>query len=202
MEETMFKRTIPGTAAALALLVLVASAGVKKVETGTKVGQRLPHFKAEVWDLGGKEPAKSSFDSHKSEKPTAYIFMSQTCPYCKGYEKRLAEMSETYGKKGLSFVMVYPTRATPQEKKVKYHKSAGFKGWFLNDKDASVAAKLKIKKTPEIVLVSKQGEIVFRGGIDDNPFDAAKVKKPHFKNACDDLLAGRKVKITSAPLYG
>jgi thiol-disulfide isomerase/thioredoxin len=199
----MIHKTIPGTVAALALLVSMAHAGEKpKLEVGTKVGQRLPQFKAELWDFSAEEPKKSAFDSHASKKPTAYVFMSQTCPYCKGYEKRLAAMSETYGKKGLTFVMVYPTRATPADKKIAYHKGAGFAGLFLNDKDASIAKKLRIQKTPELVLVSKKGEIVFRGGIDDNPFDAAKVKKPHFKNACDDLLAGRKVKITSAPLYG
>ena len=61
---------------------------------------------------------------------------------------------------------------------------------------------LHIKKTPEVVLTTKKGEIVFRGGIDDNPRDRNEVKKPHLKNACDDVVAGRKVKVTTAPLYG
>ena len=111
-------------------------------------------------------------------------------------------MSKDFADKGVRFVMVYPTRATKAEKKVAYHKASKFHAPMINDKDASIAKALAITKTPEIVLVTKKGEIVFRGGIDDNPRDASKVKKHSLKTACEDLAAGRKVSVTSAPLYG
>jgi len=200
-------RTVP---AALLALLTVALAGERdpdtseapKLTVGTKVGQRIPHFKTELWDVSGEKPRKSAFDSHKSAKATAFVFMSKTCPYCRQYEKRLAQMSKTYGKQGLDFVMVYPTRATPAGQKIAYHKKAGFKAPMVNDKDASIAKLLNITKTPEIVLVAKDGKIVFRGGIDDNPRSESQVKKAYLKTACDDLVAGRKVSVTSAPLYG
>jgi thiol-disulfide isomerase/thioredoxin len=202
------KRTIP--AILLALLLPAATAGdekksrseAPKLTVGTKVGQRLPQFKTELWDVSKDKPQKTAFDSHKNTKATAYVFMSKTCPYCKVYEKRLAEMSKSYGKQGLRFVMVYPTRRTPAEQKVAYHKKAGFPGPMVNDKDASIAKVLAVTKTPEIVLVGKDGKIVFRGGIDDNPRDAERVKHAFLKTACDDLVAGRKVSVTSAPLSG
>jgi thiol-disulfide isomerase/thioredoxin len=202
------KRLAP--AAVVALLVPFAAAGDKdkgrseapKLKVGTKVGQRIPHFKAELWDVSGEKAKKSAFDSHKNTSMTAYVFMSKTCPYCRQYEKRLAKMSASFGKQGLRFVMVYPTRRTPAEQKVAYHKKAAFKAPMINDKDASIAKILRIKKTPEIVLVAKDGKIVFRGGIDDNPRDESKVKKAYLKTACSDLVAGRKVSVTSAPLYG
>ena len=202
------KRTVP--AILLALLLPVTLAGERdpkrsetpKLTVGTKVGQRLPQFKTELWDVSGETPQKSAFDSHKNAKPTAYVFMSKTCPYCRLYEKRLAKMSKAYGKQGLRFIMVYPTRKTSAEKKVAYHKQAGFPGPMVNDKDASIARILGIKKTPEIVLVAKDGKIVFRGGIDDSPASEDKVTKPHLKTACDDLVAGRKLSVTGAPLYG
>jgi thiol-disulfide isomerase/thioredoxin len=194
----------------LALLLPVTLAGERdpkrseapELTVGTKVGQRLPQFKTELWDVSGETPRKSAFDSHKNAKATAYVFMSKTCPYCIQYQKRLAQMSKSYGKQGLRFVMVYPTRRTPAEQKVAYHKQAGFQAPMVNDKDASIAKILRITKTPEIVLVAKDGKIVFRGGIDDNPRDADSVKNAYLKTACDDLVAGRKVSVTSAPLYG
>jgi len=202
------KRTVP--AILLALLIPVAMAGEQdksrseapKLTVGTKVGQRLPQFKTELWDVSGEKPQKSAFDSHKNAKATAYVFMSKTCPFCRLYEKRLAKMSQAYAKQGLRFIMVYPTRKTPAEEKVAYHKKAGFKGPMVNDKDTSIAKVLHITKTPEIVLVAKDGKIVFRGGIDDSPASEDNVKKPHLKTACDDLVAGRKLSVTGAPLYG
>jgi len=174
-----------------------------KLEIGTKVGQKLPQFKADLWDLSKEEPSKAAFDSHATKKATAYVFMSGTCPYCKMYQGRLAQMTKDYAEKGIDFVMVYPTRATPAEEKAAYHKAAKLTGApMVNDADASIAAALKITKTPEIVLTTKEGEIVFRGGIDDNPGNADAVNKAYLRTACDDLAAGRKVSVTSAPLYG
>ena len=202
------KHMIP--AALLALVIPAALAGDQdksrssepKLTVGTKVGQHIPQFKTELWDVSGEKPQKSAFDSHKNAKPTAYVFMSKTCPYCRQYEKRLAKMSQAYAKQGLRFIMVYPTRKTPAEQKIAYHKKANFQAPMVNDKDASIAKALHITKTPEIVLVAKDGKIVFRGGIDDSPAREAGVKKPHLKTACDDLVAGRKPSVTGAPLYG
>jgi thiol-disulfide isomerase/thioredoxin len=174
----------------------------KQLTVGTKVGHRIPQFKAELWDVSGEKVAKSAFDSHANDSATAFVFMSRTCPYCRQYQERLAKMSKTFKDKNVRFVMVYPTRKTAAEKKIAYHKSAGFDGPMVNDKDASIVKALGITKTPEIVLVSKKGEIVYRGGIDDNPRHESKVKTHSLRIACDDVAAGRKVSVTAAPLYG
>ncbi len=174
----------------------------KKLEIGTKVGQKIPQVKADLWDLAGKEPVKSAFDSHATEMPTAYVFVSGTCLWCDKYQERMAAAARTYGQKGIRFVMVYPMTKEPSADKQTWHKKAGFSAPLVDDADASIAKKLGITKTPEVVLASKEGEILFRGGIDDSPADASKVKSAHFANACEDLLAGRKVAVTTAPTYG
>lgn len=174
----------------------------KELEIGTKVGQKIPQVKADLWDLSGKEPVKSAFDSHATDKPTAYVFVSGTCQWCVKYQARMAAAAKTYGEKGIRFVMVYPMTKEPNADKQAWHKKSGFLAPLLDDADASIAKKLGISKTPEVILASKDGEILFRGGIDDSPADPTKVKSPHFANACDDVVAGRKVAVTTAPLFG
>ena len=174
----------------------------KELEIGTKVGQRIPQVKADLLDLSGKEPVKSAFDSHATDKPTAYVFVSGTCAWCGMYQERMAAAVKTYGEKGIRFVMVYPMTKEPNAGKQAWHRKSGFSAPLLDDADAAIAKKLGITKTPEVILASKDGEILFRGGIDDSPSDASKVKNPHFANACEDLLAGRKVAVTTAPTYG
>ena len=173
----------------------------KELEIGTGVGQRIPQVKADLWTLGDK-PTKAAFDSHATDGPTAYVFVSGTCPWCTTYQKRIAAAAKAYGEKGIRFVMVYPMTKEPSADKQAWHKKSGFAAPLLDDADASIAKKLGVTKTPEVILASKDGEILFRGGIDDSPTDAAAVKNPHFTNACDDVLAGRKVAVTTAPLYG
>jgi thiol-disulfide isomerase/thioredoxin len=180
----------------------VPEAPKKELEVGTNVGQRIPQVKADLWDLSAAEPVKSAFDSHATDKPTAYVFVSGTCPWCVKYQERIAAAAKSYGEKGIRFVMVYPMTKEPADAKRAWHVKSGFQAPFLDDKDAGIAKKLGVTKTPEVILASKDGEILFRGGIDDNPMDAEKVKNPHFTNACDDLLANRKVAVTTAPLYG
>jgi thiol-disulfide isomerase/thioredoxin len=174
----------------------------KEMEVGTKVGQKIPQVKAEIWDLSGKDPVKSSFDSHATDKATAYVFVSGSCPWCGMYQERMAAAAKSYGEKGIRFVMVYPMTKESNADKQAWHRKSGFKAPLLDDADASIAKKLGITKTPEVILASKDGEILFRGGIDDTPTEPTKVKNPHLANACDDVLAGRKVAVTTAPLFG
>lgn len=170
---------------------------------GAAVGNRLPHFKVKAWDLAGADSKFAMHDSHALERATVYVFMSRSCPYCVMYQERLEQMTRAYRAKGVDFVMIYPTRKTPLGAKIAYHKEkAQFSSPFVNDKDASVAKSLKIKKTPEVVLVDKDGVILFRGGIDDNPKHASKIRKAHLKNALEDHLNGRPVSVTTAPLFG
>jgi len=174
----------------------------KEIEIGTKVGQKIPQVKADLWDLSGKDPVKSSFDSHATDKTTAYVFVSGACTWCSAYQERIAAAAKSYGEKGIGFVMVYPMTKESNADKQAWHRKSGFKAPLLDDTDASIAKKFGITKTPEVILAAKDGEILFRGGIDDSPTDTTKVKNPHFANACDDVVAGRKVAVTTAPLFG
>jgi len=176
--------------------------GKKELEIGTKVGQKIPQVKADLWDLSGAEAKKSAFDGHATDKPTAYLFVSGTCSWCHKYMERMTALTKTYGEKGIRFVMVYPMTKEANDKKQAWHRKAGFAAPLLDDADASIAKALGITKTPEVILASKEGEILFRGGIDDSPGDASKVKSPHFANAMEDLLAGRRIAVTTAATYG
>ena len=176
---------------------------VKDLKVGVKVGQRLPHFQAQVADLTGEEAKLSPIDSHELSQPTALVFMNQGCPYCTKYSGRMKKMVDSYGKRGVDFVFVYSVRSESTDSKVKFHRSKGLvAAELLNDKDAALAKLLKVQKTPELLLVAKSGEVLFRGGLDDNPLNEKKVKKTYFTNAIDEHLAGKEVSVKTSPLYG
>jgi hypothetical protein len=179
----------------------VASTASAKMATGTAVGQRIPSFQAKAEDLGADASGPVELDSQKRSRATAYVFVSQTCPFVSKYRGRLRDLTKSFAS-SIDFVMVYPVRKNSAASKKNYHRKEGFSALFLDDSKASLAKKLKISRTPEIVLTSAKGEIVFRGGIDDNPFDAKAVKTPHFANALAEVSAGKPVQVPTARTYG
>ncbi len=75
----------------------------------------------------------------------------------------------------------------------------------LLDPDGKVGHLFDAKTTPHMFIINQAGEVVYQGGIDDRdpptPADIPK-SKPYFKNALDEVLAGKKVTISDTKPYG
>ncbi len=178
-----------------------ANEGAAALKTGTAVGEKIPEFKASLIKLDGEKSLASDLVSTKTARPTAYVFISQTCPFTHKYSKRLAALTKKYADK-VDLLAVYPMRAETAESKAAFQKKNGYECAMINDADGTVAKALKISKTPEIVLCSKDGEILFRGSFDDNPESESGAKTQFFANAMDQHLRGEKVKMTTSQLFG
>lgn len=149
----------------------------------------------------GADGATKALANDSLANPTALVFMSTSCPYCEDYAGRLTELAKGYGDKGVDFVFVYPNRKESDEDKAKHHKDTNLGGMFANDTEATVAKALGIRKTPEVVILSKSGELLFQGGIDDDA-RGKDIEKRFVATALDEHLAGKPVTTTSAPAPG
>ena len=174
----------------------------KKLTIGTKAGQKIPQFTAEVLDTSAKKVKKSTWDSHKTANATVYVIVSQSCPVVKKYRKRLRAITDAFAKKKVDFVFIYPMRKVALESKLAYHRQEKFGARLCNDQTMAVAKLLKIKKTPEVIFASKKGEVLFHGCIDDSPGRPKKVKKTYLKTAITEHLAGKPVTTKKSRLFG
>jgi hypothetical protein len=114
------------------------------------------------------------FGSIETDKPTVMVFIYEDCPISIYMTKDLASISETY-KKDFHFKCIFP------------HALSNYKtaSQFLNkyklpnceliiDTDQAITKKYGATITPEVVLINKNDELVYRGRINDGFADIGK----------------------------
>lgn len=195
--ERMTKNAL--TLALCTLLVAgtsAASPDKTDVATGTGIGQRLPQFTAPVIDVSGAKPTTTELDSHKTTKPTVYLFVGTHCPATAAYAERLTQLEKTYMAKGVDFIDIYPNREDTHDAQLAFHAEKKFTARVINDEGARLARLFGAKRTTELFLVNQDGVVVYHGAIDDSR-DPGTVQQHYLANALDAVLAGKAVTTTS-----
>ncbi len=137
----------------------------------------------------------------------AYViaFSTTACPLAQRYLPRLQELSIQYGAKGVRFLSlnVGPDDSLKEvayqamEQKVDFPVGKDFGG--------QCARSLGAGRTPEVVVLDGSRTIRYRGRI-DNQYRLGGVKpspdRQDLKEAIDDLLAGRKVRVKETAVDG
>jgi thiol-disulfide isomerase/thioredoxin len=175
-----------------------ATADKTDIATGTEIGQRLPQFTAPAIDVSSGKTVE--FDSHKTTRPTIYIFVGTHCPATGAYAERLTELEKSYAPKGVDFVYLYPNKEDTQEAAAAFHKEKKFTGRLIHDQGAQLARLFKAQRTSELFLVNKDGVLVYHGAIDDSR-DPSAVKEHYLAKALDELQAGKPITTASSQVF-
>ncbi len=172
------------------------AAGDAKPANG-RVGELIPDHSAKV----ARGETEATLSTRKQGKPTVYLLVAVGCPATRPYAERLVALERAYAAKGVDFVYVWANAAEATASKRKLHRELRF-GAFLDDAGGAFAKKLKATRTGEAIVADKEGKVVYRGGIDDNLNEPAKVRAKCLQAALDELLAGKAVTKTSGPVFG
>jgi hypothetical protein len=71
---------------------------------------------------------------------------------------------------------------------------------MVDDQGGLLARQFAARRTTEIFLADKSGQVVFHGGLDDNR-DAASVKQRFLAQAIDEVLAGKPVTVAQSQVF-
>ena len=186
-------------------ILLVASPSLatpdkSDASTGTAIGQRLPQFTAQLTDVSSGKPKTTELDSHKTTRPTVYIFVGTHCPATAAYAARLTQLEKTYGPKGVDFIYLYPNREDTSAVQQAFHEEKHFTGRLIDDHGARLANLFNAQRTSELFLVNKSGTIVYHGAIDDSR-DPSAVKERYLATALDELLAGKPITTAQSTVF-
>jgi mono/diheme cytochrome c family protein len=144
-----------------------------------------------LWkDLDGR--AYSSSDSGKA-RATVFFFSSSQCPISNIYTPRMIEMAKAYTPRGVRFFLVNSNADDTLPKLKQYIQERAFPFPAVKDTGTALADRLGARVTPETIIVSSDGNIQYRGRIDDNK-DRTKVVRKDAQAALDEVLAGQPVK--------
>jgi peroxiredoxin len=161
-------------------------------QDAAKVGAKIPAFTA---------TAVSTVDSKDVKVPTAYMIIGVNCGATPGYEKRFKAVEDEFRAKGVDFFWVFPNKTETLEQKQAWMKKLGLKGGMIDDVGAKITKALEFGNTAAVVLTDKDGNIVYRGALDDSR-DEAGVKRRHLAEAIKEVLAGKPVSFTSSKAPG
>ncbi|GMW02664.1 MAG: thioredoxin family protein [Candidatus Hydrogenedentota bacterium] len=193
------------TVAAIALWSMSASAAI---QAAPAIGTKLPDFA--MTDYTGKEHKLSDF----KDKIVVMSFTSQHCPVSRAKEGAYVELYEKYTDKGVVFLSIDAHDGTTAETIAAYANATWEEGDaknetgkklpypILKDEGNVYADLLGAKRTPEIYIADKDGNLAYHGGIDNNKKADDPAYKPYVAEALDALLAGEPVKENKTSAYG
>jgi len=131
-------------------------------------------------------------------------------PADEAYSKRLTEMADELGKKGVTFLAIDPSGtdlaggdADASKKINEYAQKNGISFPILLDKGGAVAKKLGAKMTPEVLVVDSKGIVRYTGAIDDDPKGEKADKATHYlRSAVEAVMSGKDPTTATTPPNG
>lgn len=134
----------------------------------------------------------------KSEtKAVALVFVSTDCPIANSFQPVLQDLFQKYSCKGIPCFMVYCLPGLSAEQVNRHRAAFEIKMPAVIDSDQKVGRLTKAKVTPEAIVIDRQGEICYRGLI-NNLYAGYGKKRPqatvhHLQDAFDAIVAGNEI---------
>jgi peroxiredoxin len=134
-------------------------------------------------------------------KATVLMFIATKCPVSNDYNTRMASLAKAYSGKGIKFVGINSNKAELGSEVASHSKENGFDFPVLKDPQNKIADRFDAKVTPEVYVVGPQGDLLYRGRI-DNSQNVANVKDKSLAVALDSILAGKPVAEKETRAFG
>jgi hypothetical protein len=137
---------------------------------------------------------------------SVFIFVGADCPISNRYAPEIARLRERYSPGAAGFWIVYPGTRFPAAE-LRKHRDDWLPGCAaLSDPDLRLARTLRVRVTPEAVVITPARGLVYRGRIDDQFADfgvqRAAPASRELQQALDAVAQGKPPSIASAPAVG
>ena len=191
------------------LTLAVASAAAKDVKT-LEINAPAPEL-----NLPSVDDKTYRLADFADAKVLVVIFTCNHCPTAQAYEQRIIKLHADYRDKGVMLVAISPndpqavrldelgyTDVGDSFEDMKLHaKRRGYKFPYLYDGETQrVSTAFGALATPHVFIFDSQRKLRYNGRIDDA--DVKPPKSHDARNAIDDLLAGRPVRIPKTRVFG
>lgn len=156
-----------------------------------------------VVDLEGQAQCPFSIPGVRA---VVLIFVSIECPICNRYAPEIQRLEKQFSKQGVRFWLVQPAMDESVEQTRRYLSDYGYTFGLLRDPKQSLVRRADARVTPEAVVFNLDGNVVYRGRIDDRHAALGKARpaptRRELSDALEAVLAGRPVEVTNAPPVG
>lgn len=168
------------------------------------VGSKAPKTEVEMLDVSGK---KVTINNSMDKNGVLVMFSCNTCPYVIKNQERTKKIAAYAQKNNMGVIIInsneaYRSKDDSYEAMQAYAKEQGYKWYYTIDENATVANAFGATRTPEVFLINNEGVVIYKGAIDDNPSDAANVKRKHLEIAIAEAVKGKEITVKESKSVG
>lgn len=171
------------------------------------VGEQAPEFALE--DTDGTTHSLSDYEGEF----VVLEWLNFGCPFVgKHYDSgNMQQLQQTYTDKGVVWLSIVSSAPgtqgyyPPEEMKEQKEAHDGNMSAILLDSSGEVGKTYGAKVTPHMYVISPEGTLLYKGGIDDKPTtDVADIEGAtnYVKNALDEAMNGEEVSVKTSQPYG
>lgn len=189
--------------AIISFLFMNAMPAVTPLADGLEVGDKASDFKLKN-AIDGKMVSLSDYEDVKGFILT---FTCNTCPYAKMYEQRIIDLHNEFAPKGYPVVAINPNDVAkqPGDSVAEMKKRANEKEYpfaYLQDETQNIAKAFGATRTPHMYILDKDLNVLYIGGIDNNPKDGTAADTHFIKDAINELIDGKEVSTKTSKAIG
>lgn len=130
---------------------------------------------------------------------TAVVFLSAICPCSDGHTAYLKKLKEEFPQ--VDFIGVHSNTDEDAKTTLEYFNEKSMNFQILQDDKAKIADLFGAYRTPHSFLVSKSGEILFKGGVTSSSV-SSKADTFYLADAIKNVVNGEEVKVKEARTLG
>lgn len=128
------------------------------------------------------------------------------CPFVQRHyrEETMKKLEKEYRDQDVVWLAVNSTHYMGKEENMEFAKENNIPYPILIDQSGEVGKSYGAQTTPHMYIIGKSGEIVYQGGIDDDPRGNRKPSErtQYVDNALEDVVSGQEVEVSSSKPYG
>ena len=165
------------------------------------IGSKMPGSDYILKNINGKE---SELSTYKKENGLLVIFSCNTCPWVIRWQGRYNPISELCSKNNIGFVAVNSNASqhdgvdsfdSMKEHAIKYE----YIFPYVLDSGSRLAKAFGAMVTPHVYLFDKNGDLRYRGAIDDGP---KRVKRNYLVDAINSVSKGKSIRTKTTKSLG
>lgn len=133
---------------------------------------------------------------------TVLVFWSAGCPCVRRYQARVDALAEAFPAARVRVLGVASNAGEPFAESLAAAQERGVRIPLYRDEGGAVAEALGARSTPTVVLLDQQGEVRYRGWLDNERLPGEEGREPWLERALEGLLAGQTGFAARSPVYG
>jgi peroxiredoxin len=139
-------------------------------------------------DLSDAKGNKHTTKEWEGSKAVVFFFIWSECPASNGYAPELARLFKDFTDKGVKFYGVHSDPDLTAEQALAHAKEYQLPFPVLLDPTQSLARQTGAKRNPTAVILSPEGNVLYRGRIDDRYISLGKKRAEPTKRDTQDAL--------------